>query len=235
MLGLGLNLVKSPAVAVPPPVNTGAPVIAGDSSAPHPGDSFFCSTGTWTGGGIAYTYQWKQGSDDSNAVGSGNNSNVYTVDASDLGDTLYCQVTATNAGGFASADSNETGTVMVLAVKEIFTVDFTGKSGGDFVTAGAGKAFAYSDATNRIGVWYQTGTEAQPDLSGLGVTAYTQVTISDIDPPENLAAATVSAIGNTINGGVVTVEDAVAGARTDAADVNTGAVITVTQQGVNPS
>lgn len=91
--------VLAGATPVDPPVNLVAPVISGD---PVPDSELTVSTGTWSGGGITYSYQWKL-----NGVNVGTDQNTYTVpsDAAD-GDEIYCVVTATNTAGSASANSN---------------------------------------------------------------------------------------------------------------------------------
>lgn len=87
------------AVLPPPPVNTKRPKITGTAKA---GKKLSCSRGTWTGTGpIAYTYQWNR-----NGVAlAGSTRSTYTVRTLDEGTALTCTVTATNAGGSASATS----------------------------------------------------------------------------------------------------------------------------------
>lgn len=88
------------------PVNTVAPAISGANAV---GYTVSCSTGTWSGGGtITYTYQWQR--DD---LGSGSYSDIasatspsYTLVSADDLCHVRCAVTATNAGGVGTADSN---------------------------------------------------------------------------------------------------------------------------------
>ncbi len=80
-----------------PPVNTVAPDTTGDAKV---GSVLTTTQGTWTGTApITYAYQWYSGI---NTI-AGATSNTYTVQASDLGNAVICQVTATNAHGGASA------------------------------------------------------------------------------------------------------------------------------------
>ena len=82
------------------PVNTVAPAITGTA---QEGQTLTCSTGTWTGNPTpTYAYQWK--CNDVN-IGSATNS-TYTLVTADVGQSIKCTVTATNAVGSASADSN---------------------------------------------------------------------------------------------------------------------------------
>ena len=80
------------------PTNTVAPAITGTA---QEGQTLTCSTGTWTGS-PTYTYQWKRnGSNITSATNS-----TYTLVTADVGQSILCTVTATNAVGSASADSN---------------------------------------------------------------------------------------------------------------------------------
>lgn len=82
------------------PTNTVAPSLT------NSGTSMSVTSGTWSGSPTSYTYTWYQ-------TGSGSPVNTYgpTVNTSDsytgsYGNTYYVSVTATNAGGNTSANSN---------------------------------------------------------------------------------------------------------------------------------
>ena len=82
------------------PVNTVAPALSGDFFV---GQTLTCSTGSWTGfPAPTYTYQWRNAGVD---IG-GATSSTYVLQASDDGDSITCNVTATNASGSASQVSN---------------------------------------------------------------------------------------------------------------------------------
>lgn len=87
------------------PVNTAVPVISGN---PWVGEALTVSTGTWTGGGIAYTYKWFV---DGVEVG-GQTTNSYTVLLADLGFDVHAEVTATNVDGTDSALAVAVGPVL---------------------------------------------------------------------------------------------------------------------------
>jgi hypothetical protein len=89
------------------PVNTVAPAVTGTTTF---GQTLSCSTGTWNAAppSITYTYQWYRSP--STSIG-GATSSTYVLVAADVGNTLYCTVTATNAVGVTSANSNTTATV----------------------------------------------------------------------------------------------------------------------------
>ena len=90
--------------AIAAPTNTVLPGITGTA---QQGQTLTCSTGTWTGSPTSYSYQWK-------SAGSnvGTNQNTYVPVIGDVGNTITCVVTATNAGGSTSATSPATGTVI---------------------------------------------------------------------------------------------------------------------------
>jgi hypothetical protein len=60
------------------------------------------NNGTWTGSPTSYSYQWKRNA----STNIGTNSSSYTLSRADLGNSVTCVVTATNAAGSASATSN---------------------------------------------------------------------------------------------------------------------------------
>jgi hypothetical protein len=89
------------------PVNTVAPVVSGTAAS---GQTLSTTNGTWTGAPTpTFAYQWQR-----NSVNiSGATSATYLVVDADIGSTLRCVVTATNALGSASANSNFTSVVTV--------------------------------------------------------------------------------------------------------------------------
>lgn len=100
------------AVVPLPPVNTVAPALSSDGSVPLPqnGDHLSVDTGTWdsdpSDAPVSYSYQWYN----SNGIRPGTNSNNYVISGADAGDHIWCVVTATNAGGFTTAESDHSGT-----------------------------------------------------------------------------------------------------------------------------
>lgn len=87
------------------PVNTVSPAITGTEAV---GQTLTCSSGTWTGYPVpTYGYTWENENVDIGGV----TSSTYTVQASDEGDTLTCEVTATNTSGAVAAESSATGTI----------------------------------------------------------------------------------------------------------------------------
>lgn len=90
-------LISRPSV---PPANTVAPVASGTVSVAQ---VLSCTTGTWTGASLTYTYQWKR---DGSSI-SGGTASTYTVVAADVGHSITCVVRATSpTAGWAEATSN---------------------------------------------------------------------------------------------------------------------------------
>jgi hypothetical protein len=93
-----------------PPTNTQAPTLGGSA---HVGQTLTVSQGTWTGNPTTFAFQWsrcdRNGSSCS-AVG-GANSATYNLTQADFNSTMVATVTASNAGGSASASSAASGVV----------------------------------------------------------------------------------------------------------------------------
>ncbi len=91
------------------PVNNVSPVAAGSTAS---GGVATCTTGTWVGGTISYTYQWYMETGVASGVfaaatGAGNATASYTVAAGSNGKKIFCRVKATDSSGFTTADSNQ--------------------------------------------------------------------------------------------------------------------------------
>lgn len=99
-----LRLYTKGNVPVQPPTNTAKPAITGTAKV---GVELTCSNGTWTGS-PTFKYQWKAGG--TNIAGA--TTNKYTPVAGDVGKTLTCTVTGTNAGGTLAATSAATAAVV---------------------------------------------------------------------------------------------------------------------------
>jgi hypothetical protein len=101
--------IATGAVAPPPaPANTAPPAISGT---PQEGQVLTATTGTWSNGPTSYAYQWQDCSASGCSNIAGATSSSYTLQASDVGNTVDVVVTATNAGGSSSATSAQTSAV----------------------------------------------------------------------------------------------------------------------------
>jgi PKD domain len=97
-----------------PPTNVTAPSVSGTAQV---GQILNASNGTWSGSApMSYAYQWR----DCDSAGAncliipGAITSTYTLTVGDLGHTVRAVVTATNAGGAASATSAPTATVVAV-------------------------------------------------------------------------------------------------------------------------
>jgi hypothetical protein len=102
------------------PVNTVAPVASGTVNV---GDVLTVTTGSWTNSPTSYTYRWRQdGVDIPSAV-----TNTHTLLLVEVGSMIDCRVTATNADGSGSANSNALGPVITAAplLSAASAVDFS--------------------------------------------------------------------------------------------------------------
>lgn len=102
----------SATVVFAPPVSTGKPVISGT---PKVGTELTASTGTWTGSGLSFTYQWRSCDSAGNncTVISGATAESYTPVAADVSHKMKVEVTATNSGGSVKEASLPTATTVV--------------------------------------------------------------------------------------------------------------------------
>src|SRR5215211_6345911 len=99
------------AVAGIPPANTALPTISGTT---QDGQTLTASPGTWSGTTpITYAYQWRRCNSGGNGCSSiaGATNGTHALVSADVGSTLRVVVTASNAGGSASATSAQTAVV----------------------------------------------------------------------------------------------------------------------------
>jgi hypothetical protein len=90
---------KSLTAQTAPPANTAPPRVTGPTTA---GGTLSCSRGSWKNNPTAYAYQWYR----NGTLLAGFTASTYKLGTLDEGTTLTCVVTASNAGGQASAQSN---------------------------------------------------------------------------------------------------------------------------------
>ena len=93
-----------------PPANTALPTITGTATQ---GQTLGASTGTWSNSPTGFSYQWRRCSSSGSSCSniSAATGQTYLLGSSDAGRTIRVVVTATNAGGSASATSNQTAVV----------------------------------------------------------------------------------------------------------------------------
>jgi alpha-tubulin suppressor-like RCC1 family protein len=92
------------------PASVSVPVISGTA---EDGETLTSTTGTWNNDPYSFTFQWQRGT--SNIGGA--TSSTYAIQVADVGSTLRCVVTATNAIGATPATSANTAVVTVTGKK----------------------------------------------------------------------------------------------------------------------
>ncbi|GAC1406896.1 MAG: hypothetical protein NVSMB69_06800 [Novosphingobium sp.] len=162
--------VTAATVAPPAPSNTVAPALSTTTAVV--GSAISVTTGTWSASPTGFTYQWAYA--DTSASISGATASSYTPVAGDVGHTLKCTVTATNANGSAAAVSN-TSSLVVAAAAPVNTaapaLSTTSPTQGNAVTVSTGTwngsptGFAYQ--------WFYADTSAA--ISGATASSYTPV------------------------------------------------------------
>lgn len=88
--------VDAPAAPTAPPLNVDVPLVTGSGQV---GQMLNCTMGNWDGEPTAYEYAWKADS----VTALGDNTANYVVAESDVGTSITCIVTATNAMGSTMA------------------------------------------------------------------------------------------------------------------------------------
>lgn len=116
----------TPTVAVTPagtspgvqPTNLKAPLVAGTAQA---GQILTSSVGTWTGSPTKFTYRWRRcNASGASCVAIPHATNAKrTLTPDDIGSTLSLVVTATGAGGSASATAKPTGVVVAAPLPPV--------------------------------------------------------------------------------------------------------------------
>jgi RHS repeat-associated protein len=111
------------------PANTAVPGL----STLHPmvGKALSASAGTWSNSPLSYRYQWERCNSSGGSCGpmGGAINREYTPKEGDLGSTLVVRVSATNAGGTASAVSTASAVVTTLGLAVPQQVSEFGSSG----------------------------------------------------------------------------------------------------------
>ncbi len=91
------------------PTNTVVPAITGTA---QQGQTLAASNGSWSGGPTSYAYHWQDCTSSTSCTNiTGATSSTYTLQSSDVGNTIDVAVTAANAGGSNSVSSAQTAAV----------------------------------------------------------------------------------------------------------------------------
>lgn len=151
------------------PVNVVAPVVSGT---PTEGETLSCTTGTWTGTlPITYSYQWYRTSGLGSTPIGGATASTYTLTAAEVGEDVWCVVTATNAAGSADESSNNVGPIASAAVAPVNTVAPVASGVvriGEVLSCTSG---TWTDATTYAYQWTRDGVA----IGGATATTHTVV------------------------------------------------------------
>ncbi len=173
------------------PANTALPAITGNLNV---GQTLTASTGTWTGGGLSYTYRWQRSDGEGGWLAiSGATTSAYTLSAADQGANVRVQVTASNDGGGMTVNSAAAGPVPDAAPSGgVTALDGTANVGQALtadVSGVAGNGITYTYAWQRStdsGAHWQT-------ISGATGQSYTLTAADD--------GAVLQAVVTAQNGG----------------------------------
>lgn len=128
VLALTVSLVVASAATArtgAAPKSTSQPTIEGNAQNPFVGDTLTAGTGTFTNNPTSYSYQWQRCDpvgDRKNCTNiSGATDKSYKVVSADVNRKLHLIVTAKNADGSDSADSQATGVVSAAAAPKVNT------------------------------------------------------------------------------------------------------------------
>jgi hypothetical protein len=175
------------------PVNSVAPTITGTA---QNGQTLTASTGTWTNYVASYTYQWQQGT--TNIAGA--TSSTYVLDATYVGVTIRCVVTATNVTGSASANSASTAAVLPLAPVNSVAPAVTGTAKNTYtLTASTGTwsgspTFTYQWQQGTTNISGATSSTYLLDDTYVGVTIRCVVTATNAGGSASANTASTAAV-----------------------------------------
>jgi hypothetical protein len=106
---IALSLIVVASASAAAPSNTTPPAVSGTAKV---GSTLTVSNGTWTGSPTNYSYRWQRCTSTTSCTNiTDANANTYVVKNADVGRKLRAVVSASNADGLSTANSNMTDTV----------------------------------------------------------------------------------------------------------------------------
>ena len=196
--GVSANSNSTASVAGNAPVNTVAPVVSGTATF---GQTLSTTNGTWTGVPTpTFTYQWQRVTTNI----SGATSSTYVLVAADVGNTIRCVVTGTNAVSAVSANSNSTASVAatVPGAPTIGAATATGSTTATVAyTAPASNGGAtitlYTATSSPGGLTGTLATAGSGTITVTGLTAVTSYTFT-VKATNSVGQSAASAASNSI-------------------------------------
>jgi hypothetical protein len=195
--GSGSAVSAATGAVVAPPVNTAAPAVPSGTAAQ--GETLTADRGTWDASDATYAYTWLRCGAGATSVTAGcaeiGTGATYTLAAADVGKTVAVRVTATNAGGSASAASPTTPNVQPLPLKSLTPPSIAGTAQvGKTLTAGPG---TWSLPLNSVTyVWQRCAADGVTGCQTVG-TAGTYVLTDADDAHTIVLVATATGSGQT--------------------------------------
>ena len=180
-------------VTPPAPVNTVLPVISGTA---QQGDMLTTTKGTWSNTPSSYAYQWQDCSSSCTDI-VGATTSSYTLQASDVADTIDVVVTATNAGGSTPVSSATTQTVTSppppAPVNTVLPVISGTAQQGDMLTTTKG---TWSNTPSSYAYQWQDCSSSCTDIVGATTSSYT-LQASDVADTIDVVVTATNAGGST--------------------------------------
>jgi hypothetical protein len=194
------NVVAAPPAPPSPPTNTALPQVSGTA---QQGQTLTASTGTWSGSPTAYGYQWQRCNSTGGACAgvAGATASTYALTSTDVGSTMRVLVSATNAGGTATALSTQTALVASAPVATAPASTALPQVSG---TAQAGQTLTASTGTwtgspGSYGYqWKRCDSAGATCASITGATANTfALTTTDVGKTLRVAVTATNGVGST--------------------------------------
>ena len=181
---------QTQAVKPTAPSNTAAPSISG---AAQQGQTLSASNGSWTGSSSSYAYQWQDCSSSCANIGGATKS-TYTLQASDVGDTVDVVVRATNAGGSTDATSAQTQAVKPTAPSNTAAPSISGAAQqGQTLSASNG---SWTGSSSSYAYQWQDCSSSCANIGGATKSTYT-LQASDVGDTVDVVVTATNAGGST--------------------------------------
>ena len=187
----GVNFLFVKKSGVIKPVNTVAPAVSGATTF---SSTLTTTNGTWTGPPASYTYQWYRSP---STVITGATTNSYTIaDQNDVGKTIYCTVTATNAKGSTNANSNSSATV-TATVPAAPTVNSLNSA--QPITPTSVQVYYTAQSNGGATVTKYTAVSSPGGITGIDTTGGGSVTVTGLSATTNytFTVYATNSVGNS--------------------------------------
>jgi alpha-tubulin suppressor-like RCC1 family protein len=166
------------------PVNTAPPTISGKA---QEGITLKAKEGRWTGGGLAYAFQWQRCEPELECTNIPlATTSEYTARYVDIGSTLRVLVTATNTAGSTEAFTERTAAVVGVAPKNTELPAITGAAQeGQLLSVGTG-AWSGTQASRYVYAWERCAGRRCSEIAGANGSSYR---VGSTDVGDTLRAA----------------------------------------------